>query len=67
MQCNSSKKLAALNWWISLDMVTTDFGLINLPCVQAVYFLAQEDEYIILILSTDYLLFYIATTLPLIA
>ena len=47
------KKLAALNWWISLEAVLTAFGLINLPCEQAVYFLSQEDEYIIVILSTD--------------
>ena len=56
--CNviQGKKPTALNWWISLDAVLTGFGLINLPCEQAVYVLAQDDEYMIIILSTNYLL-----------
>ena len=45
--------MAALNWWISLDAVLTGFGLTNLPCEQAKYVLVQDDDYMIMIFSTD--------------
>ena len=53
--CNviQGTKMAAWNWLISLDTVLTSFGLINLPCEQAVYVLDQYCEYMIVILSTD--------------
>ena len=56
--CNviQGKKPAALNWWISLDAVLNYVVLINLPCEQAVCVLAQDDEYMIMVLSTDELL-----------
>ena len=53
--CNAikEKNLAALNWWISLDAALTGFGLINLTCEQSKYVLALDDDYMIMILSTD--------------
>ena len=52
----SKEKPAGRNWWISLDEFLTDFGLSNVPLEQALYVLAQEDEFMVVPVSTDELL-----------
>ena len=58
-ECNGTKgtKLAGWNWWIALDAVLTAFCLRNLPFEQAIYVLAKDDSYIIVLIFTDNLLY----------
>ena len=63
--CNGIQgpKPSGWNWWIDLDLVLTGFVLINVPCEQALYVLAQDDEYMIVLVSTYELIFSIVTLL----
>ena len=46
-------KPAKRNWWISPGIVLNDCGLHNFPCRNVLYVFAKQDEYMIVMVSTD--------------